>query len=219
MRRILNAVCKITFLVCVVVFNCSFDILEDVVFNFTKTTDVLSHDNMLSVVKDVKGLSDVKSADVMDQVPKIPEGKSEKVTPEIGLNKKLNLDFTNSLTQQVSATPNVNYLTGQKTAEEAAKDKSSGALKIEYIGTNAENFNMFLDAPKVPNLQKSPIVKPESIDIPGLDGVLPIDLTAPFDSKVHDSSSLKILKVVDISKSPSGILDSTLNSKVLDVLP
>ena len=218
MRRVLNAVCKITFLACVVVFNCSFDILEDVVFNFSKTTDVLSHDDMLSVVKDVKKISDTKSEDVMDQMPIIPSGKSEKVMPDLGLNKTLNLDFTNSLVEQISATPNVNYLTGQKTAEEAAKDKSSG-LKIDFIGTSAENFNMFLDAPKVPNMQKNPIVKPESMDIPGLDGVLPIDLTAPFDSKVHDSSSLKILKVVDISKSPSGILEDTLNSKVLDVLP
>ena len=154
----------------------------------------------------------------MDQMPIIPSGKSEKVMPDLGLNKTLNLDFTNSLVEQISATPNVNYLTGQKTAEEAAKDKSSG-LKIDFIGTGTENFNMFLDAPKVPNMQKNPIVKPESMDIPGLDGVLPIDLTAPFDSKVHDSSSLKILKVVDISKSPSGILESTLDSKVLDVLP
>lgn len=218
MRRILNSVCKITFLACVVVFNCSFDILEDVVFNFTKTTDVLSHDDMLSVVKDVKKISDTKSEDVMDQMPIIPSGKSEKVMPDLGLNKTLNLDFTNSLVEQISATPNVNYLTGQKTAEEAAKDKSSG-LKIDFIGASTENFNMFLDAPKVPNMQKNPIVKPESMDIPGLDGVLPIDLTAPFDSKVHDSSSLKILKVVDISKSPSGILESTLDSKVLDVLP
>lgn len=218
MRRILNSVCKITFLACVVVFNCSFDILEDVVFNFSKTTDVLSHDDMLSVVKDVKKISDTKSEDVMDQMPIIPSGKSEKVMPDLGLNKTLNLDFTNSLVEQISATPNVNYLTGQKTAEEAAKDKSSG-LKIDFIGTSTENFNMFLDAPKVPNMQKNPIVKPESMDIPGLDGVLPIDLTAPFDSKVHDSSSLKILKVVDISKSPSGILEDTLNSKVLDVLP
>ena len=200
------------------IFNCSFDILEDVVFNFSKTTDVLSHDDMLSVVKDVKKISDTKSEDVMDQMPIIPSGKSEKVMPDLGLNKTLNLDFTNSLVEQISATPNVNYLTGQKTAEEAAKDKSSG-LKIDFIGTSAENFNMFLDAPKVPNMQKNPIVKPESMDIPGLDGVLPIDLTAPFDSKVHDSSSLKILKVVDISKSPSGILEDTLNSKVLDVLP
>ena len=218
MRRVLNAVCKITFLACVVVFNCSFDILEDVVFNFSKTTDVMSHDDMLSVVKDVKGLSDVKSADVMDQTPTIPSGKSEKVMPDMGLNKTLNLDFTNSLTQQVSATPNVNYLTGQKTAEEAAKDTSSG-VSIDFIGTSTENFNMFLDAPKVPNMKKSPIVKPESMDIPGLDGVLPIDLTAPFNSKVHDSSSLKIFNIVDISNSPSNILDSTLNSKVLDVLP
>ena len=201
------------------VFNCSFDILEDVVFNFTKTTDILSHDNMLSVVKDVKGLSDVKSADVMDQTPKIPSGKSEKVTPDVGLNKKLNLDFTNSLVEQISAAPNTNYLTGQKTYEEAAKDKSSGSVKVEYIGTNAENFNMFLDAPKVPNLQKSPIVYPEKMEIPGLDSVLPIDLTAPFDAKVHDSSNLKIFNIVDISKSPSGILEGTLNSKVLDVLP
>ena len=199
-------------------FNCSFDILEDVVFNFSKTTDVMSHDDMLSVVKDVKGLSDVKSADVMDQTPTIPSGKSERVMPDVGLNKKLNLDFTNSLVEQVSATPNVNYLTGQKTAEEAAKDKP-GSASIDFIGSSTENFNMFLDAPKVPNMQKSPIVKPESMDIPGLDGVLPIDLTAPFDSKAHDSSNLKIFNIVDISKSPSGILDSTLNSKVLDVLP
>ena len=218
MREILKVFCKITFLACIVLFNCSFDILEDVVFNFSKTTDVLSHDDMLSVVKDVKKMSDTKSADVMDQTPTIPSGKSEKVMPDLGLNKKLNLDFTNSLTQQVSATPNVNYLTGQKTAEEASKEKASG-VKIEYIGTNTENFNMFLDAPKVPNLQKSPIVYPEKMEIPGLDSVLPIDLTAPFDSKVHDSSSLKILKVVDISKSPSSILDDTLNSKVLDVFP
>ena len=218
MRRVLNAVCKVTFLACVVVFNCSFDILEDVVFNFSKTTDVMSHDDMLSVVKDVKGLSDVKSADVMDQTPTIPSGKSEKVMPDMGLNKTLNLDFTNGLTDQITATPNVNYLTGQKTAEEAAKDTSSG-VSIDFIGTSTENFNMFLDAPKVPNLQKSPIVKPESMDIPGLDGVLPIDLTAPFNSKVHDSSSLKIFNIVDISNSPSNILDSTLNSKVLDVLP
>ena len=201
------------------IFNCSFDILEDVVFNFSKTTDILSHDDMLSVVKDVKGLSDVKSANVMDQTPEIPSGKSEKVTPDLGLNKILNLDFTNSLTEQISATPNVNYLTGQKTVEEIAKEKEDGDIKIEYIGTNAENFNMFLDAPKVPNMQKSPIVKPESMEIPGLDGVLPIDLTAPFDSKVHDSSNLKIFNIVDISKSPSGILESTLDSKVLDVLP
>lgn len=201
-----------------VVLNCSFGILEDVVFNFTKTTDILSHDDMLSVVKDVKGLSDVKTADVMDQTPTIPSGKSEKVMPDIGLNKTLNLDFTNSLTQQVSATPNVNYLTGQKTANEASKEKA-GSIKVEYLVTNAENFNMFLDAPKVPNLQKSPIVKPESMDIPGLDGVLPINSTAPFDSKIRDSSSLKILKVVDISKSPSEILEDALNSKVLDILP
>lgn len=218
MRRVLNAVCKITFLACVVVLNCAFDILEDVVFNFSKTTDVLSHDDMLSVVKDVKGLSDVKSANVMDKTPEIPSGKSEKVMPDIGLNKKLNLDFTNSLTQQVSATPNVNYLTGQKTADEAAKEKA-GSTNIDFIGTSTENFNMFLDAPKVPNLQKGPIVKPESMEIPGLDGVLPINLTAPFDSKVHDSSNLKIFNIVDISKSPSGILEDTLNSKVLDVLP
>ena len=218
MRRAVNIVCKITFLACIVVFNCSFDILEDVVFNFSKTTDVLSHDDMLSVVKDVKGLSDVKSANVMDQTPEIPSGKSEKVMPDIGLNKKLNLDFTNSLTQQVSATPNVNYLTGQKTADEAAKEKA-GSTNIDFIGTSTENFNMFLDAPKVPNLQKGPIVKPESMEIPGLDGVLPINLTAPFDSKVHDSSNLKIFNIVDISKSPSGILEDTLNSKVLDVLP
>ena len=201
------------------IFNCSFDILEDVVFNFSKTTDILSHDDMLSVVKDVKGLSDVKSANVMDQTPEIPSGKSEKVMPDLGLNKILNLDFTNSLTEQISATPNVNYLTGQKTVEEIAKEKEDGDIKIEYIGTNAENFNMFLDAPKVPNMQKSPIVKPESMEIPGLDGVLPIDLIAPFDSKVHDSSNLKIFNIVDISKSPSGILESTLDSKVLDVLP
>ena len=201
-----------------VVLNCAFDILEDVVFNFSKTTDVLSHDDMLSVVKDVKGLSDVKSANVMDKTPEIPSGKSEKVMPDIGLNKKLNLDFTNSLTQQVSATPNVNYLTGQKTADEAAKEKA-GSTNIDFIGTSTENFNMFLDAPKVPNLQKGPIVKPESMEIPGLDGVLPINLTAPFDSKVHDSSNLKIFNIVDISKSPSGILEDTLNSKVLDVLP
>ncbi len=219
MRRVLNAVCKITFLACVVVFNCSFDILEDVVFNFSKTTDVLSHDDMLSVVKDIKGLSDVKSADVMDQTPEIPSGKSEKVTPDIGLNKTLNLDFTNSLVEQLSATPNANYLTGQKTYEEASKEKAGDAMKIEYIGANAENFNMFLDAPKVPNMQKSPIVYPEKMEIPGLDGVLPIDLTAPFDSKVHDSSNLKIFNIVDISKSPSGILEGTLDSKVLDVLP
>ena len=178
----------------------------------------MSHDDMLSVVKDVKGLSDVKSADVMDQTPTIPSGKSEKVMPDMGLNKTLNLDFTNGLTDQITATPNVNYLTGQKTAEEAAKDTSSG-VSINFIGTSTENFNMFLDAPKVPNLQKSPIVKPESMDIPGLDGVLPIDLTAPFNSKVHDSSSLKIFNIVDISNSPSNILDSTLNSKVLDILP
>ena len=219
MRRVLNAVCKITFLACIVVFNCSFDILEDVVFNFSKTTDVMSHDDMLSIVKDVKGLSDVKSANVMDQTPEIPSGKSEKVMPDLGLNKTLNLDFTNSLVQQISAAPNTNYLTGQKTAEEASKEKAGGSAKIEYIGTNAENFNMFLDAPKVPNMQKSPIVYPEKMEIPGLDGVLPLNLTAPFDSKVHDSSSLKILKVVDISKSPSGILEDTLNSKVLDVFP
>ncbi|MBR1428686.1 MAG: hypothetical protein IJ590_00330 [Rickettsiales bacterium] len=218
MRRAVNIVCKITFLACVVVLNCAFDILEDVVFNFSKTTDVLSHDDMLSVVKDVKGLSDVKSANVMDKTPEIPSGKSEKVMPDIGLNKKLNLDFTNSLTQQVSATPNVNYLTGQKTADEAAKEKA-GSTNIDFIGTSTENFNMFLDAPKVPNLQKGPIVKPESMEIPGLDGVLPINLTAPFDSKVHDSSNLKIFNIVDISKSPSGILEDTLNSKVLDVLP
>ena len=201
-----------------VVLNCAFDIIEDVVFNFSKTTDVLSHDDMLSVVKDVKGLSDVKSANVMDKTPEIPSGKSEKVMPDIGLNKKLNLDFTNSLTQQVSATPTVNYLTGQKTADEAAKEKA-GSTNIDFIGTSTENFNMFLDAPKVPNLQKGPIVKPESMEIPGLDGVLPINLTAPFDSKVHDSSNLKIFNIVDISKSPSGILEDTLNSKVLDVLP
>ena len=218
MREILKVFCKITFLACVVVFNCSFDILEDVVFNFTKTTDVLSHDDMLSVVKDIKGLSDTKSANVMDQTPEIPSGKSEKVMPDMGLNKTLNLDFTNSLTQQVSATPNVNYLTGQKTADEAAKETSE-SFKIDYLGASTENFNMFLDAPKVPNMQKSPIVKPESMDIPGLDGVLPIDLTAPFDSKVHDSSNLKIFNIVDISKSPSGILEGTLDSKVLDVLP
>ena len=218
MRRVLNAVCKITFLACIVIFNCSFDILEDVVFNFSKTTDVLSHDDMLSVVKDIKGVSDTKSANVMDQTPEIPSGKSEKVMPDMGLNKTLNLDFTNSLTQQVSATPNVNYLTGQKTADEAAKEKSE-SFKIDYLGASTENFNMFLDAPKVPNMQKSPIVKPESMDIPGLDGVLPIDLTAPFDSKVHDSSNLKIFNIVDISKSPSGILEGTLDSKVLDVLP
>lgn len=219
MRRVLNAVCKVTFLACVVVFNCSFDILEDLVFNFTKTTDVMSHDDMLSVVKDVKGLSDVKSANVMDQTPEIPSGKSEKVTPDLGLNKTLNLDFTNSLTEQISAAPNVNYLTGQKTYEEASKEKASGGIKVEYIGANAENFNMFLDAPKVPNLQKSPIVKPESMEIPGLDGVMPINSFAPFDSKVHDSSNLKIFNIVDISKSPSGILESTLDSKVLDILP
>ena len=219
MREILKVFGKITFLVCIVLFNCSFDILEDVVFNFSKTTDVLSHDDMLSVVKDVKKISDTKSEDVMDQTPTIPSGKSEKVTPDVGLNKTLNLDFTNSLVEQLSATPNTNYLTGQKTYEEASKEKAGGAMKIEYIGTNAENFNMFLDAPKVPNMQKGPIVKPESMDIPGLDGVLPIDLTAPFDSKAHDSSNLKIFNIVDISKSPSGILDGTLNSKVLDVLP
>ena len=144
MRRVLNAVCKVTFLACVVVFNCSFDILEDVVFNFSKTTDVMSHDDMLSVVKDVKGLSDVKSADVMDQTPTIPSGKSEKVMPDMGLNKTLNLDFTNGLTDQITATPNVNYLTGQKTAEEAAKDTSSG-VSIDFIGTSTENCNMFLD--------------------------------------------------------------------------
>ena len=218
MRRVLNAVCKITFLACIVIFNCSFDILEDVVFNFTKTTDVMSHDDMLSVVKDVKKISDTKSADVMDQTPTIPSGKSEKVMPDMGLNKTLNLDFTNSLVQQVSAAPNVNYLTGQKTYEEASKEKG-GSANVDFIGTSTENFNMFLDAPKVPNMQKGPIVYPEKIDIPGLDGVLPIDLTAPFDSKVHDSSNLKIFNIVDISKSPSNILDSTMNSKVLDILP
>ena len=200
------------------IFNCSFDILEDVVFNFTKTTDILSHDDMLSVVKDVKKISDTKSADVMDQTPTIPSGKSEKVMPDMGLNKTLNLDFTNSLTQQVSATPNVNYLTGQKTYEEASKEKG-GSANVDFIGTSTENFNMFLDAPKVQNMQKGPIVYPEKIDIPGLDGVLPIDLTAPFDSKIHDSSNLKIFNIVDISKSPSNILDSTMNSKVLDILP
>lgn len=201
-----------------VVFNCSFDILEDVVFNFSKTTDILSHDDMLSVIKDVKGLSDVKSTNVIDQTPEIPSGKSEKVMPDMGLNKTLNLDFTNSLTEQISASPNVNYLSGQKTYEEASKEKA-GSASVDFIGTSTENFNMFLDAPKVPNMQKSPIVKPESMEIPGLDGVLPIDLTAPFDSKVHDSSNLKIFNIVDISKSPSGILESTLNSKVLDILP